>query len=300
LLFAGPHELITSEEHLMLKEHHIDLFGCHHSKWEKTTRKPLTIEEIITMTLCRFVARLRNMPMEQVDEEESTIPFPLLDIQIHTECDQDNEFGSQQTIIKDLRSCPLNAIMPLSEPEPDKLPPTEFEFSVNYCIPPELQLKTGATLYALQAPLVQRYTELRSLERMGMDIKKDLLAFQKEVGWQPGEILEKYLYQPLANQGLIKSCLNLDLEAIGALKRYIAWVHWKKSSKETKPLLEFTDSHLKQDVHRCISQIESGLTHARKRRYLTLQENAKKECYWDDSNHLQLLMHPSNPPELVD
>ena len=67
---------IRFSELVLLYRHHEKLFGTHDRKWESVWVHPLSVDELLRMTLCRYVARMRNMKMRLVlDIEEMNYGF---------------------------------------------------------------------------------------------------------------------------------------------------------------------------------------------------------------------------------
>jgi hypothetical protein len=280
---------------------HISNFGRFNILWQKVFMQPLTVDELLRMTLCRYVARMRNISMPLVDQEEFIYPYPITSIDIdiqrenHTETDPNttNRFGTVQTIIRDLTSVPLSGIhssQSSSQSVQDKnmeehLKPidsrsdTEFEVAVGYKVPGH------AKMYRMNTSLVFQYGKLRANQRNGQDISIDLQKLQTKM---KTEDLESMMYDPIPNQGMILSGLALDLTAIGKIRHYITWCKAKRESKIQTSLLNFNNDSA--ETRESITKLEYALLSARKTRADLLHQDMEEQ-YKDLNNFVQ--EHPS-------
>lgn len=279
LKFMSVDKFVWNECQL-LKKHHQNIFGKHQSDWETTIITPITVEELLTMTLCRYVARLRNMSMQQVDLEESTHRYPIVSIDIDpdSESGEKQGFGSVQQILNPFE-CPLNGIASSltacdAKNENERIDvkmlenssassETEMEIIVCYDFTSVQCIDHHRKMFYLEKDLMKEYVSMKSMQRIGINVQRELHAFANKVKLEESKTLESYLFTPAPLRGIAKSSLLLDLDAIGAIKKYIAWCNAKFEKKSQVGLLQFRNDG--QNVRDSIEQLEQGLQTARKK-----------------------------------
>jgi hypothetical protein len=302
------------------------------SIWFQTNRTPFTLDDLLLMTLCRYVARMRNYSMPEVDEEERNVPFPLLGLDVDTRACVDvmyeASFGSQQRIVHDLRRYPMNAIPPPSDESGEDIgDPTssEMEVLVSYNLDAyreSIELPFPIHLHQLHRKWAVAYAECKAKQKewtqlgFGEDWQKEYEALQRQVGYTGAESkvdeamadpmhnpeykpsprpLAHLLFQPLPLRGRIKSCLKMDMGAIGAIKRYILWCRAKFHQQTFVSLKDFNEYG--SSLQTSIQELEQGLLAARTERYRLLQQEAKDFVLprqpWDASIGLPDLHTPS-------
>jgi hypothetical protein len=270
---------------------HIITFSRFDILWQKAFFQPLTVDELLRMTLCRYTARTRNIAMPLVDKEEFDQPYPIISIDVditkesHTDSDPhtNQRFGSTQRIISDLKSIPLSGIhSSLSSMEEEEQKEyenidneeklttkksqeawsdTEFEITVIYHLPDDVKM------FKLNQSFAVKYAKVKASQRAGFDITQDVELLKK---YMKTTDLESCLYEPIPSQGMVLASLLLDLSAIGAIKKYIHWCKQKREKKISDSLLSFQSDG--SEIRECITKLEYGLTEARKQRSLLLQQ----------------------------
>ncbi len=253
---------------------HMKTFSKFDSIWQRVFLQPLTVDELLRMTLCRYVARMRNIQMPLVDEEEICQPYPILSIDIdcskesHTDntTEMTERFGTAQEIISPLTAIPISGIHMSSSNQEKKeeektWSDTEFEVTVMYHLPDHIRM------YKLNQILAVKYAKLKATERAGYDITTDIIKLQEEYKTKD---LESCMYEPILSQGIVLSSILLDLPAIGAVTKYINWCKQKYNKTTSDSLLHFSNDG--PDLRKSITMLEYGLIEARKRRFMSLQQ----------------------------
>ncbi len=279
---------------LTLQYRHKQLFKKHYVSWETTSITPVTVESLLQMTLCRYVARIRNMNMPEVDAEEQRCRYPILFVDIDTSAEEQSDntsFGSVYELFRP-DEYPINALKSSLPAKFEKkewnhsenlektniYSDTEMDVIVGYDIssidvPSWFGMSCVPQIFTLDKELAMNYAIIRSCEREGIDVSNDITDFHKKVNYNERieKDLESYLFTHAPNKGSAKSALVLDVDGIGAIKRYVAWCNAKFEKRTTLSLAMFRNDT--DEVRTCIAQVESGLIQARKRRLLMLTQD---------------------------